>query len=82
MFSQVRCEVHTATGMKMALFWDVAPRSLVDINRHFRGAYCLHHQCDGWSNSSEALVNIFQTMRCYIPEESHLFVESLGIIYI
>jgi hypothetical protein len=32
--------------MKMAVFWDVAPCSLVDIGRRFRGAYCLHHQGD------------------------------------
>jgi hypothetical protein len=25
----------------MAVFWDVAPCSLVDIDRSFRGAYCL-----------------------------------------
>jgi hypothetical protein len=31
---------------KMAVFWDVAPRSLVDTNRGFRLAYCLHHQGD------------------------------------
>jgi hypothetical protein len=30
--------------MKMAVFWDVAPRSLVDIDRRFRGAYCPRHQ--------------------------------------
>jgi hypothetical protein len=28
----------------MAVFWDVAPCSLVDIDRRFGGAYCLHHQ--------------------------------------
>jgi hypothetical protein len=31
------------TSMKMAVFWDVAPCGLVDIDRRFRGAYCLHH---------------------------------------
>jgi hypothetical protein len=30
----------------MAVLWDVAPCSLVDIDRRFWGAYCLHHQCD------------------------------------
>jgi hypothetical protein len=32
--------------MKMAVFWYVAPCSLVDTDRCFRGAYCLHHQGD------------------------------------
>jgi hypothetical protein len=30
--------------LKMAVFLDVTPRSLVDIGRRFRGAYCLRHQ--------------------------------------
>jgi hypothetical protein len=28
----------------MAVFWVVAPCSLVEVYRRFRGAYCLHHQ--------------------------------------
>jgi hypothetical protein len=30
--------------MKTAVFWDVVLCSLVDINRRFRGVYCLHHR--------------------------------------
>jgi hypothetical protein len=30
--------------MKMTVFWDVSPCSLVEVYRRFRGAYCLHHQ--------------------------------------
>jgi hypothetical protein len=30
----------------MAVFWDVAPCSLVEIYQRFRGACCLHHQDD------------------------------------
>jgi hypothetical protein len=30
--------------MKMTVFWDVAPRSLVEIDERFRGDCCLHHQ--------------------------------------
>jgi hypothetical protein len=29
--------------MKMAVFWDVALRSLVHTDRRFRDAYCLHY---------------------------------------
>jgi hypothetical protein len=36
--------VLTAACMKMIVFWDVAPCSLVDSDRRFRVAYCLHHQ--------------------------------------
>jgi hypothetical protein len=30
--------------VKMAAFWDVALYSLVDIDKHFKGNYCLHHR--------------------------------------
>jgi hypothetical protein len=42
----VRFQVITAVSVKMTAFWDIAPRSLVEVNRRFRGAYCLHHQGD------------------------------------
>jgi hypothetical protein len=28
----------------MAVFWGVTPCSLIDVDRRFRGAYCLHYQ--------------------------------------
>jgi hypothetical protein len=28
----------------MAVFWDVGPCDLLEIDRLFRGAYCHHHQ--------------------------------------
>jgi hypothetical protein len=30
--------------MKVTVFWDDVPCSLVETGRRFRGAYCLHHQ--------------------------------------
>jgi hypothetical protein len=42
---QTKCEKH-GTGVKIAVFWDVAPYSLVEIYRRFRGVYCLFHQGD------------------------------------
>jgi hypothetical protein len=33
----------------MAVFWDVAPCSLVDVDRYFREAYCLYRLGDGGS---------------------------------
>jgi hypothetical protein len=32
--------------MKKVVFWDVAMRSLAEVDRCFRGDYCLHHQDD------------------------------------
>jgi hypothetical protein len=40
--NMVRFQVLTATSMKMAVFWDFAPCSLLDTDRSFRGTYCLH----------------------------------------
>jgi hypothetical protein len=37
-------EVLTAVSTKMAVFWVVAPCSLVDVYRRFRGPCFLHHQ--------------------------------------
>jgi hypothetical protein len=37
-------EVLTAVGTKMAVFWVVAPCSLVEVYHRFRGPCCLHHQ--------------------------------------
>jgi hypothetical protein len=31
---------------KMTAFWDVATYSLVEVDQHFRGTYCLCHQSD------------------------------------
>jgi hypothetical protein len=32
--------------LKIAVFWVVAPRSLVEVYQRFRGPSCLHHQGD------------------------------------
>jgi hypothetical protein len=63
----------------MAVLWDVAECSLVDIDRRFRGAYCRHHQDEAVS-FSEMSVNIHQTTRGNIPEDSHLQFYSPAII--
>jgi hypothetical protein len=45
---------------KVTVFRDVAPCSLLEIDRSFRGAYCLHHQGDESHesiNTSEMSVN-------------------------
>jgi hypothetical protein len=42
----VRVHVLTEAIMKMMAFWGIALCGLVEVNRRFRGAYCLHHQGD------------------------------------
>jgi hypothetical protein len=48
---------------KMAVFWVVAPCSLVEVYQRFRCPCCLHHQGDD---------DHHQTTRRYNPEGSHL----------
>jgi hypothetical protein len=43
-FNNVGFEVFTAMSMKMAVFWVVAPCSLVELYQRFKGPCCLHHQ--------------------------------------
>jgi hypothetical protein len=51
--SQAIFQVLMVMRMKMAVFWDVSPCSLVDINPNFRGAYYLHYHSDEMSASNE-----------------------------
>jgi hypothetical protein len=68
----VRLQVLTEANMKMAVFWDVAPCSLVEIDWHFRGAYCLHNQGDAYSEgTSETSVNFNEATPRNIPEDYH-----------
>jgi hypothetical protein len=43
---EVGFEVLTTVSMKMAVFWVVAPCSLVEVYQRFRGPCCHHHQSD------------------------------------
>jgi hypothetical protein len=56
--------------MKMAVFWVVAPCSLVEVYQRFRGTFWLHHQ--GAASTSEMSVNFYQTTRRNNPEDRHL----------
>jgi hypothetical protein len=82
---QVGLEVLMAARMKMAVFWVVAPRSLVEVYQRFRGACCLHHQGIDPDSSlrlvtlmmeaagtSETSVNFYQTAQHINPKYSHL----------
>jgi hypothetical protein len=57
---------------KMTVFWDIAPCSLVEIYQRFGGAYFLHHQSDHAVSTSETSMNIYQTTRRNIREDSYL----------
>jgi hypothetical protein len=57
----VRFHVLTAIKIKMAVFWDAEPCTLLEIDRRFRVVYCLHHQ------------GIYHSTQRNIPEGSHLY---------
>jgi hypothetical protein len=59
----------SVVSMKMAVFWVLAPCSLIEVYQCFRGSCCLD---DGGSKTSETLVNFYQTTQRYNPEDSHL----------
>jgi hypothetical protein len=48
MTASVRFLVLTVTSMKMRAFRDIEPCTLVEVERRFKGAYCLYHQDDEW----------------------------------
>jgi hypothetical protein len=65
-------KLHTCT--KMVVFWVVAPCSLVEVYRRFRGPCCLHRQIALMleaERTSETLVNFYKTTQRYNPEDSH-----------
>jgi hypothetical protein len=55
--------------MKMGVFWDAAPDSLVDIDRRLRGAYYLHHQGDDRPESiyPDGLALVNTVMNLQVP---------------
>jgi hypothetical protein len=40
--TKVRVKILTAASITMAVFWDMAQRSIVEEDRNFRGAYSFH----------------------------------------
>jgi hypothetical protein len=57
--------------MKMTVFWDVAPCSLVEVYQRFGGACFLTLMMEAVS-TSETLVNFYLTTQRNNPEDSHL----------
>jgi hypothetical protein len=63
--------------LKMAVFWVVAPCSLVEVYQHFRGASIIRAAIIivlmmKAARTSETLVNFYQTTLRYNPEDSNL----------
>jgi hypothetical protein len=57
----------------MAVVWDIALCSLVDINQCFRGAYCPHHHLYG-----SILYVMFADSKSFILKTHHQMMEALS----
>jgi hypothetical protein len=51
--------------MKMAVFWVVAPFSLVELYQRFRGPCCLHHQGDRPDDGLTDLLGLIKNAKSY-----------------
>jgi hypothetical protein len=67
----ISCEVHFK--LNMIAIWVVTRCSLVQVNRRFRGACCVHRQ---GAFSSEISVNFYQTTQRNIEENDHLLTHQ------
>jgi hypothetical protein len=78
-YSKLHPRTRTANcaNLKMTVFLDVVPFSLVKINQHFTVACCPHHHGDDLmmeaASTSETSVNLFQTTWHNITEQPSLY---------
>jgi hypothetical protein len=68
-----RFQVLTAASMKITVFWDVAPCSLVEVYRRCRGTCCLHHQGDYPDDEgSKYLCNVSKLLPDYMVQHPRI----------
>jgi hypothetical protein len=72
----VGLEVLTAGSMNKAVFWFLAPCSLLEVCRRVRGACCLHHLPG--NGGSEYLWNIGELLPYYTALQTRRQLFSLG----
>jgi hypothetical protein len=58
--------------LNMTAVWDMAPRSLLEVDRRFRGVYCQVAPIVEALSASETSVYFYETTRRHIPESSRL----------
>jgi hypothetical protein len=63
---RLKIQVITAVNMKMRALWNIAPCSVLEVDRRFRGAYFIGPQSNEFT--SELSINFYKTARCSIPE--------------
>lgn len=76
----MRFEVPTASSTKTAVFWVVAPYSLVEIYRSYRRiTCCLHHQ---GALSHKTVIFIFRNDSCISAHLTSTFTHSVVLAHI
>jgi hypothetical protein len=68
-------DVYIIRHMRFAAFWDIAPCSLVEGDRRFRGASIIRAMSAltiEAVRTSKTSVNLYEITRCNIPEGCHL----------
>jgi hypothetical protein len=70
-YISVRCQVLTVAFMKMTAFCDIAPCSLVEIDRRFRSVYCLHDAESVCTSETPFFFN--ETTQRFIQEACHVW---------
>jgi hypothetical protein len=66
--------------MKMIAFWDVVLPSHVEVDRRFKGAYCLHHHHLPDDEGSTYLLNVGQLKRDYTVLHPIKTIKLISII--
>jgi hypothetical protein len=68
------CQWWTYSFTKMTVMWDITLCSVVELDQHLRGAYCLHHQGkDGGSTHLWNIGLLNKTTWCHVPKGCHLY---------
>jgi hypothetical protein len=77
--SELVVKTQMKRDMKVAVFCFIAPCSLVEFCRRFRGTCCFHHisLMMEAASTSEKSVYFYQTTRRYNPEDSHIHTRHL-----
>jgi hypothetical protein len=63
--------------MKMAVFWVVAPCSLLEVYQSVRNFPCIIALMMEVASATERLANFYQSTRRCKPEDSHLYTHCL-----
>jgi hypothetical protein len=69
--------VLTAKSVKITVVWDIAPCSL-EVDRRFRGAYCLHQGDEKSAGSTDLFIALMETARI---SETSVYFKEIALYY-